>query len=106
MPYSWNARLKTVADIRNWLCYFDLDAPLVAMGTLVSSSSIYTNICQDSTGQAYGLTESHFHALSYSGAGGHFYMDVGSNDTVEYLGYFNPASVFYHVDPQVKNTGL
>ncbi|KMR04537.1 ester hydrolase c11orf54-like protein [Lasius niger] len=50
LPYSWNARLKAAADIHNWLHYFVLDAPLIAVGTLVSSSEFYKAISRDSKG--------------------------------------------------------
>ncbi|XP_029163487.1 uncharacterized protein LOC114934940 [Nylanderia fulva] len=104
LPYSWDARLSSTADVYNFLHYFDINAPLIAMGTLVSNNKIYTDICRDSVGEEYDIPKSRFHTFSYTKkVGGHFYRDVGSNNTVEYLGYFQPASVLYHLDPQVKN---
>lgn len=55
LSYSWNARLKAAADIHNWLHYFELDTPLIAVGTLVSSSEFYKAISRDSKGNVISL---------------------------------------------------
>ncbi|CAL1674315.1 unnamed protein product [Lasius platythorax] len=106
MPYLWNDQLTTAVNIHNWLHYCDLDAPLVAIGTLLSSSLCYKKFCQRYNFEDYGLTQSHFHAYSSNGAGGHFDTDLEPINTVEYLGYFYPARRFYHIDPQLQYAGL
>ncbi|KAL6420593.1 hypothetical protein ACFW04_014640 [Cataglyphis niger] len=101
MPYNWNNNLTNARRIHNWLHYCDLHAPLVAVGTLLSSNLVYKQAYKFSDLEICGLTEIHFHTFSSNGAaGGHFYTDVQSMDPVEYLGYFYPARMFYHVDPR------
>ncbi|XP_050447612.1 ester hydrolase C11orf54 homolog [Cataglyphis hispanica] len=41
MPNSWDNQLKTAEDINNWLHYSDLNAPLLAVGTLISENLYY-----------------------------------------------------------------
>ncbi|XP_072744735.1 ester hydrolase C11orf54 homolog [Anoplolepis gracilipes] len=106
MPYWNNHQLKTAKNIHNWLRYFDIDAPLMAVGTFISNSSFYEQCCQRAGRNGYGLTESHFHAISSNGVGGHFYTELEPIDAVEYLGYFHPAKVFHHMDPQFRFDGL
>lgn len=106
LPYSWDASLYSAADVRKWLHYFELNTPIVAMGTLVSSSDVYANICEATFGKRYDIPKSRFHAYSSDGIGGFFYKDVESYDVTEYLGYFCPANVLYHIDPSVKNNNL
>ncbi|XP_050447504.1 ester hydrolase C11orf54-like [Cataglyphis hispanica] len=101
LPYQWSNTLTNARSIRNWLRYFDLKAPLVAIGTLLSGVESYEDACELSGLDVYGLTDIHFHAFSSNGsAGGHFYTDLESMDPVEYLGYFYPARIFNHVDPR------
>ncbi|KAL6420588.1 hypothetical protein ACFW04_014635 [Cataglyphis niger] len=102
MPYFWNDQLNTGKDINNWLHYSDLNAPLVAVGSLISNSSYYEKSCQLSGKNGYGLTQSHFHAYSSCGAGGHFYKEIKSTNAVEYLGYFKPAKMFTHLNPKPR----
>ncbi|KAM0724371.1 hypothetical protein ACS0PU_009452 [Formica fusca] len=101
MPHEWGTALTDATSIHNWLHYCDLlDAPLVVVGTLLSSNRFYEDACKLSDLNVYGLTENHFHAFSSNGAAGeHFYTDIESMDLVEYLGYFYPARTFNHVDP-------
>ncbi|XP_050447606.1 ester hydrolase C11orf54 homolog [Cataglyphis hispanica] len=106
MPYSWNHQLNTGEDINDWLHYSDLKAPLVAVGTFISNSSYYEKSCQSSGRIGYALTQSHFHAYSSCGIGGHFYKEIHPMKEVEYLGYFKPARIFTHLDPQPRHDGL
>lgn len=46
MPYNWNNNLTNARRIHNWLHYCDLDAPLVAVGTLLSSNLVYKDACE------------------------------------------------------------
>ncbi|XP_070163448.1 ester hydrolase C11orf54 homolog [Polyergus mexicanus] len=80
-------------------------APLIAVGTLISDSSYYENSCQRAGKNGYGLTQSHFHAYSSNRAGGHFHTEIQPTNA-EYLGYFHPAKMFYHMDPQSRYDGL
>ncbi|KAL6420592.1 hypothetical protein ACFW04_014639 [Cataglyphis niger] len=101
LPYYWTNALTNAGNISNWLRYFNLKAPLVAVGTLLSSNLVYKHACEVSDLEICGLTEIHFHTFSSNGAaGGHFYEDLDSMDSVEYLGYFYPARIFNHVDPR------
>ncbi|XP_050447609.1 ester hydrolase C11orf54 homolog isoform X1 [Cataglyphis hispanica] len=106
MPYSWDNQLKTAKNINNWLHYSDLNAPLVAVGTLISDSSYYEKSCQRSGRNGYGLTQSHFHTYSSNGTGGHFHTEIQLTKAVEYFGYFKPAKIFYHMDPHLRYDGL
>lgn len=47
MPSSWNEELKTAKDINNWLHYCHVDAPLIAVGTLINDSSYYEKSCEN-----------------------------------------------------------
>ncbi|KAL6420589.1 hypothetical protein ACFW04_014636 [Cataglyphis niger] len=106
MPYPLSDELKTAKQISDWLHYSDLNAPLVAVGTLINNSLYYEESCQRSNTNGYGLTEHHFHTYSSRGAGGHFYTEIQPTNTVEYLGYFKPAKKFVYIDAQPKYNEL
>ncbi|XP_070172111.1 ester hydrolase C11orf54 homolog [Polyergus mexicanus] len=101
--HQWDTRITASTNLDNWLYYCDLDAPLVAVGTLLSSNHSCPNTSTLYDLDICGLTETHFHAYSSDGvAGGHFYKDLESMDPVEYLGYFCPARILNRVVPQLQ----
>ncbi|XP_050408398.1 ester hydrolase C11orf54 homolog isoform X1 [Patella vulgata] len=77
--------LKEGGDIDNWLQYFDMDAPLVCLGELVSHD---VNL---------DLRLEHFHCFSDHGQGGHYHYDT-TPDTVSYRGYFTIPDAVYRLD--------
>ncbi|XP_051174439.1 ester hydrolase C11orf54 homolog [Leptopilina boulardi] len=86
--------LKTEEDLNNWLKFYNMSAPLIAVGTFVSAE---TNL---------DLRVQHFHSFSNHGEGGHYHNDT-TPDIVEYLGYFTPGEILYRVDqpPNASNFG-
>lgn len=77
--------INTPEDLDNWLRFFDMSAPLIAVGTFVSAET------------DLDLRVQHFHSFSHHGEGGHYHIDT-TPEIVEYLGYFTPAGIFYRVD--------
>ncbi|XP_050447502.1 ester hydrolase C11orf54 homolog, partial [Cataglyphis hispanica] len=67
MPYSWNNHVETAEDINNWLRYSDLNAPLLAVGTLTSNYSYHVKSYENADKIEFKLTQNHFHAYSSSG---------------------------------------
>ncbi|XP_015519105.2 ester hydrolase C11orf54 homolog [Neodiprion lecontei] len=79
------APLISYDDLKKWLNFFEMSAPLVALGTLVTAST------------DLDLLVEHFHTFSDHGEGGHFHFDT-TPDTAEYVGYFNVIETVYRVD--------
>ncbi|XP_048261874.1 ester hydrolase C11orf54 homolog isoform X2 [Bombus affinis] len=77
--------LKTEAQLNNWLHFYNMSTPLIAVGTFVSSES------------DLDLRVQHFHSFSHHGEGGHYHIDT-TPETIEYLGYFNLGTTLYRVD--------
>ncbi|XP_029036643.1 ester hydrolase C11orf54 homolog [Osmia bicornis bicornis] len=77
--------LNTEAQLNNWLNFFNMSTPLIAVGTFVSSES------------DLDLRVQHFHSFSHHGEGGHYHIDT-TPETIEYLGYFNLGNTLYRVD--------
>ncbi|CAK9813232.1 Ester hydrolase C11orf54 homolog [Anthophora quadrimaculata] len=77
--------LNTETQLNNWLNFFNMSTPLVAVGTFVSSES------------DLDLRVQHFHSFSHHGEGGHYHIDT-TPETIEYLGYFNVGTTLYRVD--------
>ena len=77
--------LNTEAQLNNWLHFYNMSTPLVAVGTFVSSES------------DVDLRVQHFHSFSNHGEGGHYHIDT-TPETIEYLGYFNLGATLYRVD--------
>ncbi|KZC06360.1 PREDICTED: ester hydrolase C11orf54 homolog [Dufourea novaeangliae] len=77
--------LNTEKELNNWLHFYNMSTPLVAVGTFVSSES------------DVDLRVQHFHSFSHHGEGGHYHIDT-TPETIEYLGYFNLGSVLYRID--------
>ncbi|XP_076234081.1 ester hydrolase C11orf54 homolog [Calliopsis andreniformis] len=85
MPDFSTTPLNTEAKLNNWLQFFNMSTPLVAVGTFVSSES------------DVDLRVQHFHSFSNHGEGGHYHIDT-TPETIEYLGYFNLGTTLYRVD--------
>ncbi|XP_063974264.1 ester hydrolase C11orf54 homolog [Diachasmimorpha longicaudata] len=77
--------LTTENALNNWLKFYDMSAPLVAVGTFVSAET------------DLDLRVQHFHSFSHHGEGGHYHIDT-TPDIVEYLGYFSVAESLYRID--------
>ncbi|XP_034950342.1 ester hydrolase C11orf54 homolog [Chelonus insularis] len=86
MPDFSSTPLNTEKSLNDWLNFYDMSAPLIAVGTFVSSETTDLD-----------LRVQHFHSFSHHGEGGHYHIDT-TPDTVEYLGYFNVANCLYRVD--------
>jgi hypothetical protein len=80
--------LHTEEDLNNWLKFYNMPAPLVAVGTFVSNEA------------DLDLRLHHFHSFSDHGHGGHYHYDV-TPETVEYEGYFNVASRLVRIDKPI-----
>ncbi|XP_053985125.1 ester hydrolase C11orf54 homolog [Hylaeus anthracinus] len=85
MPDFSTTPLKTEAQLNNWLHFYNMSTPLVAVGTFVNSE------------HNLDLRVQHFHSFSNHGEGGHYHIDT-TPETIEYLGYFNLGTTFYRVD--------
>ena len=85
MPDFSTTPLNTEAQLNNWLRFYNMSTPLVAVGTFVSSES------------DVDLRVQHFHSFSNHGEGGHYHIDT-TPETIEYLGYFNLGATLYRVD--------
>ncbi|KAF5306133.1 hypothetical protein FQR65_LT07409 [Abscondita terminalis] len=88
MPDFSTTPITSDEDINNWLRFFDMSAPLIATGTLVTGD------------HDLDLRLQHFHSFSHHGEGGHYHIDT-TPETVEYLGYFNLGENIYRVDRPV-----
>jgi hypothetical protein len=83
--------LHTEEDLNNWLKFYHMPAPLVALGTFVSIEA------------DLDLRLQHFHSFSDHGHGGHYHYDT-TPDVAEYEGYFNVGSRLVRIDkPIVRN---
>ncbi|XP_026477083.1 ester hydrolase C11orf54 homolog [Ctenocephalides felis] len=81
--------IYTEEQLNAWLRFFQMEAPLVAVGTLVTA---VTDL---------DLRVQHFHSFSDHGLGGHYHIDT-TPDSVEYLGYFNVAKKIMRLDRPEK----
>ncbi|XP_011297234.1 ester hydrolase C11orf54 homolog [Fopius arisanus] len=77
--------LTTEKALNDWLKFYDMSAPLIAVGTFVSAET------------DLDLRVQHFHSFSHHGEGGHYHIDT-TPETVEYLGYFSVAELLYRID--------
>ncbi|XP_046424646.1 ester hydrolase C11orf54 homolog isoform X3 [Neodiprion fabricii] len=85
MPDFSKVPLTSDDDLNKWLRFYEMSAPLVAVGTLVTAET------------DLDLRVQHFHSFSHHGEGGHYHYDT-TPDTVEYLGYFNVGEAVYRID--------
>lgn len=77
--------IHTDEDVNNWLKFFNMPAPLIAVGTFVTNEA------------DLDLRLQHFHSFSKHGHGGHYHYDV-TPETVEYEGYFSPGKRIVRID--------
>ncbi|EFA09460.2 ester hydrolase C11orf54 homolog isoform X2 [Tribolium castaneum] len=81
--------INTDEELNNWLKFYNMRAPLVAVGTLINND------------HGLDLRVQHFHSFSHHGEAGHYHIDV-TPETAEYLGYFNTGEEIYRVDRPVE----
>ncbi|XP_053625603.1 ester hydrolase C11orf54 homolog [Plodia interpunctella] len=86
MPDFSSSALCSDADVDGWLHYFDMRAPIVHLGTLVTGDL------------ELDLRVQHFHGRSAHGDGGHYHYDT-SPLAAHYEGYFTLADSVYRIDP-------
>jgi Domain of Unknown Function (DUF1907) len=80
--------IYTEDELNSWLKFYDMPAPLIALGTFVTDEA------------DLDLRLQHFHSFSKHGYGGHYHYDV-TPDTVEYVGYFNVGTSIVRIDKPV-----
>lgn len=80
--------LHTEEELNNWLTFHEMPAPLIAVGTMVTSEA------------DLDLRLQHFHSFSTHGHGGHYHYDT-TPDTVEYEGFFNVGTRIVRIDKPV-----
>ncbi|KAG5672001.1 hypothetical protein PVAND_002165 [Polypedilum vanderplanki] len=80
--------LNTEEELNNWLKFYNMPAPLVALGTFVSNEA------------DLDLRLQHFHSFSDHGHGGHYHYDT-TPEIVEYEGYFNTGSRVVRIDKPI-----
>ncbi|XP_012525195.1 ester hydrolase C11orf54 homolog [Monomorium pharaonis] len=89
MPDFSDTPLTSEIHLNNWLRFYDMPTPLIAVGTFVSAET------------DLDLRVQHFHSAfekdNELGLGGHYHIDT-TPDTIEYEGYFNVAATLYRVD--------
>ncbi|KYM83575.1 Ester hydrolase C11orf54 like protein [Atta colombica] len=86
MPAFSDTPLTSETQLNNWLRFYDMKTPLIAVGTFVSAET------------DLDLRVQHFHsAFDENRLGGHYHIDT-TPDTIEYEGYFNMAATLYRVD--------
>ncbi|XP_033748013.1 ester hydrolase C11orf54 homolog [Pecten maximus] len=93
MPDFSKEPLKTPEQVNKWLNFYDMSAPLVCVGELVSHDP------------GMDLRVDHFHCFSDHGEGGHYHWDTTPDD-VQYRGYFVLAEYIYRVDQPPQITDL
>ncbi|GFR72793.1 ester hydrolase C11orf54-like protein [Elysia marginata] len=86
MPEFLKEAMETDEQTHNWLKFYDMDAPLVHVGEVVSADP-----------QGLHLRQEHFHCFSEHGQAGHYHFDT-TPETASYLGYFNVAEAVYRID--------
>lgn len=83
--------LLTDNDVNKWLNFFEMSAPLIALGTLVSGD------------MGLDLRVQHFHSFSDHTDAGHYHIDT-TPEEVEYLGYFYTANSIHRIDkPEITH---
>lgn len=88
MPDFSKKPLNTDEELNDWLKFYEMSAPLIAVGTLTTNES------------DLDLRVQHFHSFSHHGQAGHYHIDV-TPENAEYLGYFNVGEDIYRVDRPV-----
>lgn len=85
MPEFSVSPISTDEEVEKWLHFYNMSAPLIAVGTLASADP------------GLDLRLQHFHSFSHHGEGGHYHIDT-EPDSVEYVGYFAVAEYVYRID--------
>ncbi|KAL0272610.1 UNVERIFIED_CONTAM: hypothetical protein PYX00_005514 [Menopon gallinae] len=85
MPDFSKDEIHTETQLNNWLKFYEMSAPLVAVGTLVTAD------------KGLDLRLQHFHSFSLHNEGGHYHYDT-TPDTVEYIAYFGLGEKLYRLD--------
>lgn len=93
MPDFSKEPLACDEDVQKWLNFYDMSAPLVCVGELVSHDP------------GMDLRVEHFHCFSDHGEGGHYHWDTTPGE-VQYRGYFVLADYIYRVDQPPETTEL
>ncbi|XP_057658545.1 ester hydrolase C11orf54 homolog isoform X1 [Diorhabda carinulata] len=81
--------IKNEEMLNKWLKFYNMSAPLIAVGTLVNGDG------------GLDLRVQHFHSFSHHGEAGHYHYDT-TPETVEYLGYFNVGEEIYRIDRPIN----
>uniref|UniRef100_A0A0K8TRB6 Putative ester hydrolase c11orf54-like protein n=1 Tax=Tabanus bromius TaxID=304241 RepID=A0A0K8TRB6_TABBR len=81
--------IHTEEELNTWLKFYNMPAPLVAVGTLVTNE------------YDLDLRLQHFHSFSKSHWAGHYHIDT-TPDYVEYEGYFTFGEKIVRVDKPVN----
>lgn len=106
MPDFSKTPLNTEDDLNNWLRFYSMSTPLIALGTLVSHDpvkNLFLGTVGKNSFQGLDLRVQHFHSFSHHGEAGHYHIDT-TPETIEYLGYFNTAGKIYRLDkPKVTH---
>ncbi|XP_022917939.2 ester hydrolase C11orf54 homolog [Onthophagus taurus] len=85
MPDFATDEIKSEEQLNGWLRFYNMSAPLVAVGTLVTGD------------MDLDLRLQHFHSSSDHNEAGHYHNDI-TPETVEYLAYFNIANSVVRID--------
>jgi len=85
MPGFSTTPLTCIDEVKKWLQYFEMSAPLTAFGYMLSYDP------------GYKLRLEHFHCFSSHGDGGHFHHETTPDD-VEFVAYFTVPEHGYRVD--------
>lgn len=85
MPEFSVSPISNDEEVEKWLHFYNMSAPLIAVGTLASADP------------GLDLRLQHFHSFSHHGEGGHYHIDT-EPDSVEYVGYFAVAEYVYRID--------
>ncbi|XP_059481340.1 ester hydrolase C11orf54-like [Neocloeon triangulifer] len=85
MPDFSTVPLETDDELNNWLRFYEMSAPLVALGTLIS------------TDPNMDLRVQHFHSFSNHGEAGHYHNDT-QPENAHYLAYLGVADYIYRLD--------
>ncbi|XP_050663942.1 ester hydrolase C11orf54 homolog isoform X2 [Leptidea sinapis] len=93
MPDFSPTPLCTDSDVDTWLHYFEMRAPIMHLGTLVTGD------------MGMDLRLQHFHGYSQHGDGGHYHYDTTPAE-VHYEGYFTLAGAVLRIDPPAVTHAL
>jgi len=93
MPDFSKTALETEDQINSWLRFYEMNPPLVSVGTFVTNDP------------GLNLRLIHFHTFSEHGHAGHYHYDLDP-DNVEYLAYFNLGAKVVRIDRPLEESKL